>query len=164
MQNAPIGLENDNWSWKPIFFFLKWPFYTGFTVCNFMGNSNCLIRVKQDAIVSEGEGCKTAVVRVKNGERLQELCGNFHDEQLSREAFISTGHFQYIRCVANIMVTSHIYVLLDFFLTVKAATLIFISGRGSAISSAKQGTSGSIDNLMNNFKKLLWPRKRASIS
>ena len=31
------------------------------------------------------------------------------------------------------------YVLLDFSLTVKAATLIFISGRGSAISSAKEG-------------------------
>ena len=28
-------------------------------------------------------------------------------------------------------------VLIDFSLTVKAATLIFISGRGSAISSAK---------------------------
>ena len=39
---------------------------------------------------------------------------------------------------------THLYkcftVLIDFFaLTVKAATLIFISGRGSAISSAKQG-------------------------
>ena len=30
-------------------------------------------------------------------------------------------------------------VLLDFSLTVKAATLIFISGCGSAISSAKEG-------------------------
>ena len=30
-------------------------------------------------------------------------------------------------------------VLIDFWLTVKAVTLIFISGRGSAISSAKQG-------------------------
>ena len=30
-------------------------------------------------------------------------------------------------------------VLLDFSLTVKGATLIFISGHGSAISSAKQG-------------------------
>ena len=29
--------------------------------------------------------------------------------------------------------------LLDFSLTVKAATLIFISGRGSAISSAREG-------------------------
>ena len=29
------------------------------------------------------------------------------------------------------------YILLDFSLTVKAVTLIFISGRGSAISSAK---------------------------
>ena len=35
------------------------------------------------------------------------------------------------------------WILIDFSLTVKAATLIFISGRGSAISSAKQGKSGS---------------------
>ena len=41
-------------------------------------------------------------------------------------------------------------VLIDFSLTVKAATLIFTSGRGSAISSAKQGKSGSIHNLVNN--------------
>ena len=34
--------------------------------------------------------------------------------------------------------------LLDFSLTVKAATLIFISGRGLAISSAKEGKSGYI--------------------
>ena len=33
-------------------------------------------------------------------------------------------------------------VLLDFSLTVKAATLILISGCGSAISSAKEGKSG----------------------
>ena len=31
------------------------------------------------------------------------------------------------------------FVLIDFSLTEKAATLIFISGRGSAISSAKEG-------------------------
>ena len=31
------------------------------------------------------------------------------------------------------------HVLIDFSLTVKAATLIFISGRGSAIPSAKEG-------------------------
>ena len=41
-------------------------------------------------------------------------------------------------------------VLLDFSLSVKAATLIFISRRGSAISSAKQGKSGSIYNLVKN--------------
>ena len=35
-------------------------------------------------------------------------------------------------------------ILIDFSLTLKAATLIFISGRGSAISSDKQGKSGSI--------------------
>ena len=36
-------------------------------------------------------------------------------------------------------------VLLDYSLTVKAATLIFISGRGSTISSAKEGKSGLIE-------------------
>ena len=38
--------------------------------------------------------------------------------------------------------------LLDFSLTVKAALLIFISGRGSAISSDKEGKSGTIYNLV----------------
>ena len=38
--------------------------------------------------------------------------------------------------------------LIDFSLTVKAATLKFISGRGSAISSAKEGQSGFIYNLV----------------
>ena len=42
------------------------------------------------------------------------------------------------------------HILIDFSLTVKAATLIFISRRGSAISSTKQGKSGSIYNLMKN--------------
>ena len=40
--------------------------------------------------------------------------------------------------------------LLDFSLTVKAATLIFMSGRGSAISSAKEGKSGFIYNLVKS--------------
>ena len=39
-------------------------------------------------------------------------------------------------------------ILIEFSLTVKAATLIFISRRGSAISSAKQEKSGSIYNLV----------------
>ena len=41
-------------------------------------------------------------------------------------------------------------VLIDFSLTVKAASLIFISGRGLAISSAKEWKSGSIYNLVKN--------------
>ena len=41
-------------------------------------------------------------------------------------------------------------VLIDFSLTVKAATLIFMSERGSAIVSAKQGKSGPIYNLVKN--------------
>ena len=46
--------------------------------------------------------------------------------------------------------TYKILILLDFSLTVEAVTLIFISGRGSAISSAKEGKSGSIYNLAKN--------------
>ena len=42
-----------------------------------------------------------------------------------------------------------IHVLIDFSLTVKTATLIFISGRGSAISSAKEGKLSFIYNLVN---------------
>ena len=38
-------------------------------------------------------------------------------------------------------------ILIDFSLTVNAATLIFISGLGLAILSAKQGKSGSIYNV-----------------
>ena len=41
-------------------------------------------------------------------------------------------------------------ILIDFSLTEKAVTLIFIPGRGSAISSAKEGKSGSIYNLVKS--------------
>ena len=40
--------------------------------------------------------------------------------------------------------------LIGFSLNVKAATLIFTSGRGSAISSAKEGKSGSLYNLVKS--------------
>ena len=46
--------------------------------------------------------------------------------------------------------TSEGMLLIDFSLTVKAATLIFISGRGSAISSAKEGKSGFIYTLVKS--------------
>ena len=41
-------------------------------------------------------------------------------------------------------------VLIDFWLIVKAVTLIFISGRGSAISSAMEGKTGFIYNLVKS--------------
>ena len=64
--------------------------------------------------------------------------------------------------------------LIHFLLTVTAATLIFISRRGSAISSAKEGKSGFIYNWLgpkitlcpSNWSivnKLFVPRKRACI-
>ena len=43
-----------------------------------------------------------------------------------------------------------VHVLIDFSLTVKATTLIYISGRDSAVSSAKEGKSGCIYNLVKN--------------
>ena len=52
-------------------------------------------------------------------------------------------------------------ILIVFSLTVKPATLIFTSGRGLAISSAKEGKSGFIYKLV---KKLFEPRKRVCIS
>ena len=48
------------------------------------------------------------------------------------------------------MIGEHNVILIDFSLTVKAATLIVIFGRGSAISSAKEGKSGSLYILVNN--------------
>ena len=42
------------------------------------------------------------------------------------------------------------YVENKFLLSVKAVTLLFISGLGLAISSAKQGKSGSIYSLVKN--------------
>ena len=48
------------------------------------------------------------------------------------------------------MTLTSLHVLIDFSLTVKAATLIFISGRGSAISSAMEGESGFIYNLVKS--------------
>ena len=41
-------------------------------------------------------------------------------------------------------------VLIGFSLTVKAATLIFISGRGSAISSVKEGKPGFVYYLVKS--------------
>ena len=59
-----------------------------------------------------------------------------------------------VHCLVLLDIPVYI-VLIDFLLTVKAATLIFISGRGLAISSAKQGKSGSIYNLVEN-KFVVW--------
>ena len=46
-------------------------------------------------------------------------------------------------------------VLLDFSLTVKAAILIVISGCGSAISSANEGKSDFINNLVKELISFL---------
>ena len=55
---------------------------------------------------------------------------------------------KYQRQILESITKIYLILLLDFSLTVKAATLIFISGCGSAISSAKEGKSGFIYNLV----------------
>ena len=65
--------------------------------------------------------------------------------------------------ILHIFTTQIQVILLDFSPIVKAATSIFISGCGSAISSAKEGKSGFIYNLVK-VNKLFEPRKRACIS
>ena len=72
------------------------------------------------------------------------------------------GHFQirksgvsvfttFIFNACFVRYTCYVYiVLIDVSLTVKAATLIFISECGSAISSAKEGESGFIYNLVKS--------------
>ena len=57
--------------------------------------------------------------------------------------------------ISSLLLLAYIFsirpdLLLDFSLTVKAATLIFISGCGLAISSAKEGKSGFIYNLVKS--------------
>ena len=54
------------------------------------------------------------------------------------------------KCNVNSAFLSVSLILLDFSLTVKAATYIFISRCGSAISPAKEGKSGFIDNLVRS--------------
>ena len=51
----------------------------------------------------------------------------------------------------NMHLQLYVHVLLDFSLTVKAATLIFKSGCASAISSAKEGKSGFNYNLVKSW-------------
>ena len=53
------------------------------------------------------------------------------------------------KCTVYLKYTAHL-VLIDFSLTVEAATLIFISGRGSVISCTKEGKSDYIYNLVKN--------------
>ena len=47
------------------------------------------------------------------------------------------------------------HVLIDFSLTVKAVTLIFISGRDLAISSTYEGKTGNINCKTENFNCML---------
>ena len=58
--------------------------------------------------------------------------------------------FQSLPAQAETRLNNFVTVLLVFSLTVKAATLIFISECGSAISSAKEGKSGLLYNLVKS--------------
>ena len=64
--------------------------------------------------------------------------------------YILRVHFIGFNCRYKLNVSEKLPVLLDFSLYVKAAFLIFISGCGSAISSAKEGKSGFNYNLVKS--------------
>ena len=70
-----------------------------------------------------------------------------HDRKRRIVFFKEIHTFNYI---GHTRVIYSYLLLLDFSLTVKAATLILISGCGSAISSAKEGKSGFIYNLVKS--------------
>ena len=55
-----------------------------------------------------------------------------------------------LRATSSVSPMRLLIVLIEFSLSVKAVTLIFISGRCSASSSFKQEKSGSIYNLVKN--------------
>ena len=85
------------------------------------------------------------------------LCNQRENHNYESSVFVQECH-----CIIDIQVIELLQlfrtnlkllniVLIDFSLTVKAATLIFISGRGSAISSAKEGKSGFIYNLIKSY-------------
>ena len=72
-------------------------------------------------------------------------------KQMSR----SFQNYEYSLCISMRLNSSGQYswpvpILFDFSLTVKVATLIFISGCGSAISAAKEGKPGFIYNLVES--------------
>ena len=54
------------------------------------------------------------------------------------------------KCIVSNLKEDFISILIDFSLTVKAVTLIFISRRVSAISSAREGKSGFIYKLVKS--------------
>ena len=69
-----------------------------------------------------------------------------------KRVYISLNNYAYFALIRYWMnMIFYIALLIDFSLTVKAATLIFISGCGSAISSAKEEKSGYIYNLVKNL-------------
>ena len=73
-------------------------------------------------------------------------------EQQHRKLFVKL-YSNTITCIVyskGSVLSKSFSILKDFSLAVKAATLIFISGCSSAISSAKEGKSGFIYNLVKN--------------
>ena len=73
-----------------------------------------------------------------------------HPHVQRRSAEHSEEHHQLLTSHPQVKASDNTFLLLDFSLTVKVATLIIISGRGSAISSAKEGKSGFIYNLVKS--------------
>ena len=62
----------------------------------------------------------------------------YHANNVNKESRLASDNLLVFSLIKLELIKSVHVVLLDFSLTVKAATLVFISGCGSAISSAKE--------------------------
>ena len=69
--------------------------------------------------------------------------------------FFSSSAFLFLLIFQHELLQKKYIILLHFSLSVKAVTLIFISGRDLAISSTHEGKSGNINGKTENFNCLL---------
>ena len=92
---------------------------------------------------------------LKHSVRLPEHCFQFKYLKVhtNKQAF-NVGPVYYCQLIYFLYSISN-DVLLHFSLSVKAVTLIFISGRDLAISSAHEGKTGNINGKTENFNCLL---------
>ena len=84
--------------------------------------------------------------------QLQEMEKEFPNRRVALVTFNS--EVSYLPLWHNFIV--YFELLIDFSLTVKAATLIFISGRGSTISSAKEGQGCKIPLARSHWQVNFW--------
>ena len=103
----------------------------------------------QNILLGKLSECQIVWIQIKTNKmsvliRIQTVCNSF------RQTTKIAASKERVNSGNKTIPVWFLKVLIDFSLTVKAATLVFKPGRGSAISSRKQGKSGTIYNLVKN--------------